>query len=233
MNIEAFTNRAQAYAEARPGYPVETVDYICGLVPPNAVFADIGAGTGKFTEMIARRGYEVFAVEPNADMREQLTITLSPFPNAKIVDGAAEVMNLPDNSVDVITNAQALRRFGLDKFRAECLRIGKPNILVITVFNDGDKVYADYRPADKISAGYEQVTGLFYRNPDIRKFPNPFYFTRDKWIIYNSSMEGVPLEGDKGYEAYNAELNEIFDRSNADGVVCLNQMTYVFSEQIT
>ena len=123
MNIEAFTGRAQAYVKARPGYPDEAIEYISTLVPPNAVFADIGAGTGIFTELIAKYGYEVFAVEPNADMREQLAITLAPFPKTHIAYGTAETTTLADDSVDVITNAQALNRFDLDLFRAECLRL--------------------------------------------------------------------------------------------------------------
>ncbi|MCL2407110.1 MAG: hypothetical protein FWC95_04200 [Defluviitaleaceae bacterium] len=72
VNLEAFTNRAEAYAEARPGYPNEVMDYIRIIAPLNAVFADIGAGTGLLTTLIAQNGYKVFAVEPNADMREQL-----------------------------------------------------------------------------------------------------------------------------------------------------------------
>jgi len=222
MNTEAFTGRAQAYVKARPGYPVEAMEYIHKLAPTNAVFADIGAGTGKFTELLAPYGNKLFAVEPNADMREQLEITLAPFPNTKIFDGTAEATKLPDNSVDVIINAQALRKFDLDMFRAECIRIGKYNPIVITIFNGGDKV----------SAGYEKATGILYRNPDVYKFPNPQYFTRDKWLLYYASMEGVPLKGDAEYEVYTAELNEKFDRDNVDGVLCLNEVTYVYNERI-
>ena len=137
MNKEAFTGRAQAYTEARPGYSNEAVEYIYSLAAPNAVFADIGAGTGKFTELIARYGNEIFAIEPNADMLEQLAITLAPFKNARIFDGTAEATKLPDKCIDVITNAQALRRFNIDAFRTECKRIGKPNSVIITIFNGG------------------------------------------------------------------------------------------------
>ena len=55
MNTEAFTGKAQAYTNARPGYPDEATEYICSLVKPDAVFADVGAGTGKFTSLIALR----------------------------------------------------------------------------------------------------------------------------------------------------------------------------------
>jgi len=198
MNIEAFTGRAEAYVKARPGYPDEAIEYIRKLVPPDAVFADIGAGTGKFTELLARYGYKIFAVEPNADMREQLTITLSQFPNTKIFDGTAEATKLPDKSVDVITCAQVLNRVDIDAFRAECQRIGKPNPIVITLFNYTHGV-----------GNYKKSTGDFYKNPVVREFPNPVFFTRDKWLLYFSSMEGVPLPSDSGYEEYTAELNEI------------------------
>ena len=54
------------------------------------------------------------------DMREQLAITLTSFPKAKVIDGTAKATTLADHSVDVITNSQALNIFDLDKFRAEC-----------------------------------------------------------------------------------------------------------------
>ncbi|MCL2665461.1 MAG: class I SAM-dependent methyltransferase [Defluviitaleaceae bacterium] len=225
MNIEAFTGRAKAYVNARPGYSDEAVEYICSFAPAWAVFADIGAGTGKFTDLIARYGYEIFAVEPNADMREQLIVTLAQYPKVKIVDGTAEATSLADHSVDVITNAQALNRFDLDKFKMECLRIGKPNPLVISVYNADEKTGIN-------SPRYKKSTGAFYKTPDVREFLNPLFFTRDKWLLYHLSMSGVPLKGDAGHDAYTAELNETFDRDNADGILQLNQVTVVYSERI-
>jgi ubiquinone/menaquinone biosynthesis C-methylase UbiE len=221
MSKEAFTGRGQAYAEARPGYSNEAVEYIHSLAAPNAVYADIGAGTGKFTELIARYGNEIFAVEPNADMLEQLAVTLAPFKNAKIFDGTAEATKLPDKSIDVITNAQALRRFNIDAFRAECKRIGKSNSIVITVFNCGK--YG-------VGEGYQKVLNEFYRNPTAREFPNPLFFTREKWHLYYASMEGVPLPNDSKYEEWTAELNERFDRENVDGILRLDEVTRVYSE---
>ena len=40
------------------------------------------------------------------------------------------------------------------------------------------------------------------------------------------------MEFDTGYEAYNAELNAIFDRDNIDGLLCLDLITKVYSERI-
>jgi len=227
MNIEAFTGRAQAYTQARPGYADEALEYIRTLVPTNAVIADVGAGTGIFTALLAQYGYEIFAVEPNADMREQLILNSTLFPNVKIVDGTAEYTTLSENCVDVITNAQSLNRFDLDMFRTECLRIGKSKPFVISIYND-DEIKGDY----KGSSRYKKSTATFYQNPDVREFPNPIYFTRDKWLLYFLSMEGVPQELDSGYEAYISELNETFDRDSEDGVLQLNKVTVVYSERI-
>jgi len=60
MNTEIFTGRAHAYAEARPGYPEEVMEYIIEFASPDAVFADIGAGTGKFSLLIAKHGLVLF-----------------------------------------------------------------------------------------------------------------------------------------------------------------------------
>ncbi|MCL2507640.1 MAG: class I SAM-dependent methyltransferase [Oscillospiraceae bacterium] len=225
MNTEAFTGRAYAYVKARPGYPDEAMEYIYKLAPMGAVFADIGAGTGKFTELLALYGNEIFAVEPNADMRGQLVIALSHFPNTKIFDGTAEATKLPDNSVDVITCAQALNKFDLDMFRMECQRIGKSNPIVVSLYNQ--------TPGKNESASrYNKSTGSFYRNPEVRVFSNPVYFTRDNWLLYHTSMSGVPMESDAGYEKYTAELNAIFERDSVNGFLRLDFTTKVYSEQI-
>ncbi|MCL2605188.1 MAG: class I SAM-dependent methyltransferase [Defluviitaleaceae bacterium] len=225
MITEQFTGRAEAYANARPGYPKEAVEYIHSLAPEGAVFADIGAGTGKFTELLAPYGNKIFAVEPNADMREQLLISLAQFTNTVTLDGTAEATKIPDNSVDAIVCAQSLNKFNLDLFRTECRRIGKSNPIVVTLHNSTiDDIRAN--------ANYLKSTSAFYKNPAVKEFPNPVYFTREKWLLYHSSMAGVPRETDAGYEAYTAEINDFFDRGNIDGLLRLNLITKIYSEAI-
>ncbi len=222
LNTEKFTGKAQAYAKARPGYPDEAVEYICSLVPPNAVFADVGAGTGKFTELLAARGYVIFALAPNADMREQLAVALAPYPNAKIVDGLAEATALTDQSVDVITCAQALHWFDLDVFRTECRRIGKPGSLVIAIYNN--------TPGGSSIKHSKQSIDVFYTNPTIREFPNPMFYSQEKWLAYMTSHSNDPLPSDPGYVAHIAEVNAIFDRENTDGLIRRDVVTMVYSE---
>ncbi|NMN00675.1 FkbM family methyltransferase [Bifidobacterium sp. DSM 109958] len=143
-----FHGKAEAYAQARPGYPAEAMAYIGTLIGGSSVpdaasateglpvpaaapdaspvtVADIGAGTGKFTVPLAALGHPVFAVEPDADMRAALRGAVADLPNVTVVDGNAERTGLPDGSVDVVTCAQSLHWFRHDAFLAECARIAR------------------------------------------------------------------------------------------------------------
>jgi len=223
-NINIFTGKAQAYADARPGYPKKAIDYIATLAPPNAVFADIGAGTGKFTELIAERGYELFAIEPNDDMREQLIATLLPYSNIKIINGTAEITTLDDTSVDVITCAQALHWFAPDEFRAECRRIGKNGVIVIAIYNE--------TPGGSSVQHSKQSTDIFFTNPTVREFPNPQFYTQESWLRYMTSHSHDPLPSEERYDAHIAEMNAIFDNENVDGLLRRDVITKVYNEAI-
>ncbi|KAL8892054.1 MAG: hypothetical protein Q9205_000079 [Flavoplaca limonia] len=70
---------ASSYDTHRPSYPLEVVDDMLAHLQvkdvPNARIVDLGAGTGKFTELLAARGekYHVVAVEPHEEMRKALS----------------------------------------------------------------------------------------------------------------------------------------------------------------
>jgi len=185
VSIESFTGKAEAYAKGRPGYPKSSIEYICSLLPQNAVVADIGAGTGIFTVALAECSYTVYAVEPNADMREQLAINLVSFPKVEILNGTDKETKLPDHSVDVITVAHALHWFEPNAFREECRRILKPGGLVIVIYN--------IAPSGEIVNLSKQAVDAFFAAPTIMDFPNPMEYTRDKWFAYIASMDNTPL----------------------------------------
>lgn len=224
MSLENFTGKAEAYAKGRPGYPEAAIEAIFGLAPSGTVFADIGAGTGKFTVKLAECGYSVFAVEPNADMRRQLAITLAPFANAKIMDGTAEVTTLVDHSIDILTVAHALHWFNLDAFRAECRRSVKPGGLVIAIYN--------HEPGREMTDFCKQTIDAFFTNPTTWTFPNPMQYTRDNWLAYIASQDDSPMPTDPGYDAHIDALNAMFDRDSVDGLLRCDRVTKVYSERI-
>ncbi|MCL2049353.1 MAG: class I SAM-dependent methyltransferase [Defluviitaleaceae bacterium] len=223
-NTNLFSGKAEAYANARPTYPDTALDYIVALFPTNAVIADIGAGTGKLSLLLAQRGYGVFAVEPNNDMREILIRTLAPFPNARVISGTAENTTLPSGSIDVITCAQALHWFAPNEFRAECLRIGKNGVLVAAVYN--------IMPNGSSVSHSKQSTDVFFTSPTVQAFPNTQFYTRERWLTYMTSHSRDPLPSDEGYDCHIKEMGEVFEQESVDGLLRRDVVTYIYSEVV-
>jgi SAM-dependent methyltransferase len=132
-----FTALAQAYVH-RPAYAQSVVDALFARTCADlgAVVADIGAGTGKFTAMLADSDAHGFAVEPNAAMRaegERLEL-----PDFEWRDGCAEETGLPDHSVDWVTMASAFHWADAPRALAEFHRILRPNGALTLLWNPRD-----------------------------------------------------------------------------------------------
>lgn len=91
------------YAAGRPGYPAVIFDVLrerCGLGPRSSV-TEIGPGTGQATAELLRRGATVHAIEPGAALAEHLvathggealTVSVSPFEEADVAEGTADLV---------------------------------------------------------------------------------------------------------------------------------------------
>jgi SAM-dependent methyltransferase len=65
----SFGQVAELYDRTRPSYPPELVsDVIAFAGPKGSPALEVGAGTGKATELFAARGVSVLALEPSAEM---------------------------------------------------------------------------------------------------------------------------------------------------------------------
>ncbi|HWT05379.1 MAG TPA: SAM-dependent methyltransferase, partial [Xanthomonadales bacterium] len=64
---ERFADRAGDYVAGRPSYPAAALDALFdGLGDAGDVLAaDLGAGTGISSRLLAERGAQVLAIEPN------------------------------------------------------------------------------------------------------------------------------------------------------------------------
>ncbi|MBV9438785.1 MAG: class I SAM-dependent methyltransferase, partial [Candidatus Eremiobacteraeota bacterium] len=124
-----FTKRADAYAAGRPSYPPAAIDALLdGLGDPSAVVAvDLGAGTGISSRLLAERGAQVLAVEPNAAMRA----AAERHPRVEWIDGTAEQTGLAEASVDLVAAFQAFHWFHAPVALREAIRIlHLPQVLI-------------------------------------------------------------------------------------------------------
>lgn len=128
----AYLSGAGRYDRVRPGYPAAVADWIASGARQAA---DIGAGTGLFTELLAERGVEVVAVDPSEDMLAVLAMRL---PGVPVVQGTAEHSLLPAASRDLLTLAQAWHWCDHEAAVREAARVLRPGGRIALVWNQLD-----------------------------------------------------------------------------------------------
>jgi len=133
-----YTRLAGDYARFRPGYAPQVATAVLGYVGRAAASidaADIGAGTGIWTRILAARGLRsVAGVEPNDAMRGQ-GIETSRGTGIAWFKGSAEATGLPDGSADLVSMASSLHWADFDKACDEFHRILRPGGVFVALWN--------------------------------------------------------------------------------------------------
>lgn len=128
----SFGDVAEAYDRARPSYPSDAVEWLVGTRPARVL--DVGAGTGKLTEVLHAAGHHVLAVEPLAPMLHQLARRVP----VVHVQARAEELPVPSRSVDVVVCGQAFHWFDADVALREIARVLRPGGVLALLWNDYD-----------------------------------------------------------------------------------------------
>ena len=103
--MQVFGSVADLYETARPGYPPEIAEAVVGYhgrVP--ASVAEVGAGTGKGTEVLAGIGAPLTCIEPDPQMAAVLRTR---FPAAQVEAVTFEQWSPPAGGVEVLACAMA------------------------------------------------------------------------------------------------------------------------------
>lgn len=145
LDVNPFVGEGGAYGSVRPAYPDEAVAALVDAArrargadasgrggPLRA--ADIGAGTGKMSESLARAGLLVDAVEPSEAMRAQA----SPIEGVTWHDGVAEWTGLPNDLYDIVVFAQSWHWVDSERAGLEVERILAPGGALGIVWNQMD-----------------------------------------------------------------------------------------------
>jgi SAM-dependent methyltransferase len=240
-----FSDRVENYVRYRPGYPPGVLDLLraeCAL-QPNHIVADIASGTGLFTQLLLDNGNSVYAVEPNAEMREMGVSMLAAYAKLVSVAGTAEETTLASASVDFVTAAQAAHWFDLRRTRHEFVRILKPGGWCVLIWNErlteSTPFLREYEQllliygTDYKEVRHERTTAV------IHDFFTPAasqerVFTMRQQFDYEGtagrllSSSYAPLEGHPSYAPMMRELERIFRAHAKDGMVVFEYKTRVY-----
>ncbi len=125
----SFGADVAAYEQGRPEYVEEHVAWLLEGVTGRVL--DLAAGSGKLTRAVSRLGFDVVAVDPDAQMLARNT-------GGETHPGSAEAIPLPDSSVDAVTVGQAWHWFDPATAGPEIARVLVPGGRLGLVWNTRD-----------------------------------------------------------------------------------------------
>lgn len=219
MRGNTHAGKAESYDLGRPGYPAEFFE----LIQPGIVIADIGAGTGKITQGFAERGNQVFAVEPDDDMRRIALERLRCYDNCTVLGTCAEDTGIPTGCVDLIFCGNSYYWFDRARVVPEFKRILKSS--------KGANVLLAWQSGSPRKSGklYESL-GLYRKPMDGRHDESPPFRTyetnvfestlyRDFTALLNGMLSASfsPGPGEDGFEEYCRIIKRHFERYSKNG----------------
>ncbi|PZR76620.1 MAG: SAM-dependent methyltransferase, partial [Chthoniobacterales bacterium] len=116
-----FSGHAAEYAQFRPEYPTELFKYLTSIAPGRAQAWDCATGNGQAAIALASHFSRVIATDASA----QQIANARQHDRVEYRVATAEASGLDDNSIDLITVAQALHWFDLPRFFSEATRVLK------------------------------------------------------------------------------------------------------------
>jgi SAM-dependent methyltransferase len=241
----AFTSKVDDYVASRPDYPSTLFDALraSGALFGGARIADIGAGTGLLTRQLLERGYAVTAVEPNAAMRAAADQLLSSRHGYRSIGASAEATTLADDSIDLITVAQAFHWFEVAAVRREWLRILKPHGRVALVWNTRplddplqqaiDDVLDEFGGVRHTVLAAQQelstVPPFFAGAPfEELKLPHAHRLVRDAFLSLVFSRSSMPDRNTAAGSRAERVIAHLFELFAESGAVTVNYLTVAF-----
>lgn len=126
MAIDHFGKVAASYAQHRPGYPSALFQWLADVCDAHSNAWDCGAGNGQASIALANHFTNVYAT----DLSDSQIANARTHPRVDYRIAPAEASGLPSSCADLVTIAQALHWFDLEKFYSEVRRVLKPNGLI-------------------------------------------------------------------------------------------------------
>ena len=127
-----FAKRVQDYIAGRPDYPAE----LLAALPPAETIVELGAGTGKFTQLLIGRAKRICAVEPVAEMAAHIAHPQGS--GVEVIPARAEQVPLPAGCAELVCCATAYHWFDYPEAATEIHRLLKPGGHLALIWNRRD-----------------------------------------------------------------------------------------------
>ena len=246
---QLFRGRAKDYVAGRPGYAEGVLDEMgrrLGLTEKGdgKRIADVGSGTGKFSGQLLMRGYEVYGIEPNEEMRREAEALFQGERRFHSVEGNAEHTGMKSGWFDAVTCAQAFHWFDGDAFQRECRRILNREGMIFLIWNMRDmdaelnrdlyRLFQTHCPdfhgfSAGISEDDERIVRFFGGRYEKMRWNHPIAFTEDQFMARNRSSSYAKKEGEEGFSAFLQDLRRVFRTYETDGRVWMPNETVMYA----
>ncbi len=121
-----FSSCSSQYATFRPRYPPALFEWLSKVASSHERVWDCACGNGQASVDLAGHFQEVYGTDLSAEQIKHAQT----HPRVNYRVGLAEDSGLPDNFVDLVTVAQALHWFDLERFYQEARRVARPRAML-------------------------------------------------------------------------------------------------------
>ncbi|WP_164842209.1 methyltransferase domain-containing protein [Actinoplanes solisilvae] len=159
--VRVFGEVAALYDDVRPGYPDQVRQAILDYGGPPASIVELGAGTGKGTELLTAFDCPITALEPDPRMADVLR---AKFPRVEVLEVAYEEWRPPAKGPDLIACAMAWHWMDAATRNRRAVDALAPGG-VLAVFQH-KYAYADPSQAEAISDVLNRIDPSVVERPD-------------------------------------------------------------------
>lgn len=165
---DLFSRQSKEYAASRPSYPRALFDFLAGLVQKKELAWDCATGNGQAAAFLGEYFERIIASDASVrqieNARAGKNVHFTVFP--------AERADIKDDSVDLVTVAQALHWFRFDGFFREVRRVSRKGGVIAAW------AYGHY----SISPEVDRVTQAFYKDIVGKYWPAEIKYIENKYV---------------------------------------------------
>lgn len=200
-----FSSKSREYSYSRPFYPEDLFEFLQEITPNKYIAWDCATGNGQAAIGLCRYFRNVIA----SDVSKNQIANGFPRNNITYEIFSAEKPSIQDNSVDLITVAEAIHWFDFEKFYREATRVSRRNAIIAVWSYGMHKIDSEI---DKISERLDvdgEILGSYwpkeakYVKEEYKTIPFPFkelstprfemsvYWSLDDVISYMQTWSAV------------------------------------------